>query len=181
MEQIKNTSTSANATAVQPASVDPIQVTPEAVLEQLRSVRRLIPEIVPIPVALDMRRNRMPHVDTDFVNATISVTSGSPALEGALMRTADDVRQYNEETIRWGAVEDEVRTLLQAIVAANAERRQRVGLTAIQTYTIAQALARQPEHADLKPHVQQMARMHKFGRNRRRKTAPPPSSPPVPQ
>jgi hypothetical protein len=181
MEQIKNTSTSTNATAVQPASVDPIQVTPEAVLEQLRSVRQLIPAIVPIPSALQMRRGRMPHIDTDFVNATIAAASTSSAIEGALMRSAGDVRQYNEETIRWDAVEDEVRSLLQAVMAANAERRQRVGITAMQTFNIARALARQPEHADLKPHIDAMTRMNKFGRNRRRKAAPQPSTPPVPQ
>jgi hypothetical protein len=170
-----------SAAAVQTASVDPIAVTPASVLEQLRSVRQLIPAVVPIPTALIMRRGRMPYVDTDFVNATITATGTSPALEGALMRSADDVRQYNEETILWGAVEDEVRTLLQAIVATNAERRQRVGVTAMQTYDIARALVRQPEHADLKPHVQQMTRMNKFGRNRRRKPAPQPSTQPVPQ
>src|SRR4051794_24395429 len=52
-----------NTAAGQTASVDPIQVTPDTVMEQLRSVRQLIPAVVPIPSAMLMRRGRMPHID----------------------------------------------------------------------------------------------------------------------
>jgi hypothetical protein len=163
-----------------PPSVD-LNATPETILAQVRGVRQLIPEIMPIPAALALSRSRLPHVGSDFVNASTNAVSASPALEGALGRTGADVRQYADDTLRWAAVEEEVRSLLQAIVAANVERRHRVGLTALQTYSIARQLVRQPEHADLKPHVTQMTRMSKFGRNRRKAAQPQPAPAPAPQ
>lgn len=178
MEQNKTLGTGSAADAPTAAEVE---ATPEQVITQLRAVRQLIPESVSIPAALALLRSRFPHVGSDFVNASTNAVSASPALEGALGRTADDVRLVVDETVRWAAVEEEVRSLLQAIVASNAERRHRVGLTALQTYSIARQLVRQPEHADLKPHVAQMTRMSKFGRNRRKAAQPQPAPSPAPQ
>jgi len=161
-------------------ALDPATVTPDAVLAQVRAVRQLIPATLAIPAALALSRGRLPTIDSDFVNATVHASGASSELEGALGRTSDEIRQFADETVRWSMVEDEVRTLLQAIVASNTERRHRVGLTAIQTYRIAQQLVRQPEHADLQPHVQQMSRLNKFGRGSRRHKAAKPATTPAP-
>ena len=63
-------------------------------------------------------------------------------------------------------MESEARSLLNGIVASNLVRRHRIGLTALQTYSICRQLVRQKEHARLLPHVQQMKGLNKFARTR---------------
>jgi hypothetical protein len=92
----------------------------------------------------------------------------------------EDLRQENEATIRWTAVADELRSLLQEILQANTQRRQRVGLAALQTYKICEQLARDETHATrLAAHIGEMKKLNKFGRSRRK--APQPDPQPTPQ
>jgi hypothetical protein len=71
-------------------------------------------------------------------------------------RTAEELRQETEEEARWTAVEDELRTTLSGVAAANLVRRHRIGLRALQTYNTAQQLVRSKEHAYLLPFVAEM-------------------------
>lgn len=68
--------------------------------------------------------------------------------------------------VRWNAVENELRTMLKGVAAANLARRHRLGLGALQTYSIARQLVRKKEHADLLPLVEEMRRLNPFGRKR---------------
>lgn len=174
---MEQTRVQATRSAVDSPPAAELGTTPEQLIVQLRAVRQLIPENVPIPTALALGRSRVASVGSDFVDATTNAVSASPALEGALGRSAGDIRLVADETVRWAAVEEEVRSLLQAIVALNTERRHRVGLTALQTYSIARQLVRQPEHAALRPHVERMARTNKFGRRRRAAPSQPAPAP----
>ena len=165
----------------QTPSPAPEMLSPEQVVQQLRGLREQIP--LPddaLPAMPASRRRRLAHVDSQFVVAAINASGASPAVQTALGRTDEQLRQETDVSDRWTAVVDEVRALLQSLVDANTLRRQRIGLAALQTYKICQQLARDDTHATrLASHINEMKRLNKFGRARRK--APQPDPQPAPQ
>lgn len=155
-------------------------LSPEQVVQQLRALRAQIPLPDALPAMPAARRRRLAHVNAQFVVAAINASGAAPSVQTVLGRTDEDLRQENEVCDRWTAVIDELRALLQSLVNANAMRRQRVGLAALQTYKICQQLARDDAHADrLAAHIGEMRKLNKFGRSRRK--APQPDSQPTPE
>ena len=157
-----------------------VLLSPEQVIEQLRALRDQIP--LPddaLPAIPASRRRRLAHVDSQFVVAAINATGASPAVQTALGRTDEELRQESDVSNRWTAVIDEVRALLESLIDANTVRRQRIGLAALQTYKICQQLARDDVQATrLAAHIGEMKKLNKFGRSRRR--APQPDPQPIP-
>ena len=157
----------------------PAMLSPDQVVQQLRALRTQIPLPDSLPSMPASRRRRLGHVDSQFVVAAINAAGASPAVQTALGRTDEELRQENDVNDRWTAVIDEVRALLQVLIDANTLRRQRVGLAALQAYRICQELARDEAHATrLAAHIGEMKRLNKFGRPRRK--APQPDPQPIP-
>jgi hypothetical protein len=158
-------------------------LSPEQVVQQLRALRAQIPLPDALPAIPASRRRRLAHVDSQFVVAAINATGASPAVQTALGRTDEELRQESDVSSRWTAVIDEVRALLESLIDANTVRRQRIGLAALQTYKICQQLARDDAQATrLAAHIGEMKKLNKFGRSRRK--APQPDQPipePAPQ
>ena len=152
--------------------VETTMFSPEELVQHLRTLRERIPIFDPAPAPAALRR-RLSHVDADFIQAAINAAGASEVVEKALGRTDEDLRIEVEASARWTAVADELRKLLQSILATNTVRRQRIGLAALQTYQICQQLARDDNHAELEVHIKEMKRLNKFGRVRR-KSAPAP-------
>jgi hypothetical protein len=149
---------------------------PEAIVEQLRALREHIPEYVQLP-AVDARSlRRASIVSPPFVQATLGAAAEYEAVASLIGRPVAEQRQEAIDADRWAAVENEARALVNGITASNLVRRHRIGLTALQTYSICQQLVRQKEHARLLPHVKQMKGLNKFARTR----AKVPSSPTQP-
>ena len=171
-----NTKTNSAAAGVQ----EPAAVMPETIVEQLRAVRQQIPEYTQLPIPDAKAIRRVAHMNSDFIDAAINAVGASEIVQTAVGRTDAILREENDQASRWTAVEDELRAMLKGVVAANLLRRHRVGLAALQAYSISRQLIRQKEHADLLPHVQGMKRLSKFGR-KRRVTQPAPEPAPVPQ
>ena len=142
----------------------PEVLTPEAMVEQLRAFRRQIPDYVQLTRTEATFMVRAANVDPLFVQTTINAVGASSLMEGALGRPAAELRQEAEDVGRWSAVEDELKALLKGVQAANLTRRHRVGITALQAYSISQQLVRRSENADLLPHVAEMKRTNRFGR-----------------
>jgi hypothetical protein len=156
-------------------------LSPEQVVEQLRALREQIPLPDSLPALPASRRRRLAHVDAQFVNAAINATGASPAVQTALGRTDEELRQESDASDRWTAAIDEVRALLQSLIDANLVRRQRVGLAALQTYKICQQLARDDAQAPrLAAHIGEMKKLNKFGRPRRKPAQPNPQPTPAP-
>jgi len=155
-------------------------VTPDSIVEQLRNIRQQIPEYTQLSIPDAKAIRRVGHMNSDFVNAAINAVGASEIVQNAVGHTHVDLREENDEAGRWTAVEDELRAMLKGVVAANLIRRHRVGLAALQAYSISRQLVRQKEHADLLPHVQGMKRLSKFGR-RRPSVQPPPVPGPISQ
>lgn len=159
-------------TAVNPA-VGQEPPTPEQLVAQLRAIREqiVVPAQVAAPAAL---RRRLAHVHPDFVNASINAAGVSETVQSALGRTDTELRDETQYTARMTAALDEVHALEKVIIDAIAIQRQRTGLAALQTYQICRQLARDERHATrLGPHIEQMRRLNRFGRRRRKPAEPP--------
>jgi hypothetical protein len=179
--ETKVTTQSSNAAV---AAQDTTPQTPEAIVEQLRSLRVQIPDYVQLPVPSGRSIRTTAHVNSDFVQATINAAGASLILQTALGKTPDVLRQEAEEAARYTVLEDELKAMLKGVASANLIRRHRVGIQALQTYSISRQLVRTQGNADLLPHVAEMKRLNRMGRKRKaaqpQTPAPQPTPTPVP-
>jgi hypothetical protein len=90
------------------------------------------------------------------------------------------LRQELDVAGRWTQAADELRAMLQGVEGANLDRRYRLGLTALQVYSISRQLVRKKENSSLLPHVAEMKRLNKFGRKRKKAATPAPQPAPAP-
>ncbi len=146
------------------AADEPAAVAPEALVEQLRSMRQFIPDYRQLRVSEARLIRAAAFVDPRFVEAAITAISACHCLRGALDQTAAGLNAEVADAARWAVVEEELRAMLQGVVAANLVRRHRVGMATLQTYSISRQLVRQEGHEDLLPHVAAMKRLNRFGR-----------------
>jgi hypothetical protein len=166
----KQETTNPAAAAELPPTVS--TVTPEAVLLQLRGVQ--LGEVAPLTNAQRKTLRGQARTVNQVLQASINVIGALDNVAQAVGQKPDDVRQMTDESNRWTAVEDELRTMLNGVAGANLIRRQRIALIAGQSYSIGVQLARDPANAVLVPHVQEIKRLKSF--TRRKKAAPAPKS-----
>jgi len=139
----------------------PTPITPEDLVAQLRAFRDRIPEYGQLTTAERLNKRRAASLKTGFVVASINAVGASGTVQTAVGQTAEDLVQQQSDVVRWAAVEDELRAMLRGVVSANLIRRHRLGVVALQSYSISRNLVRNPEHADLLPHVDEMKRLSK--------------------
>lgn len=170
----QTTSASAAADLPQPEP----EVTPESVIEQLRAVT--MGEVMPLTAAQRKTLRNHTRTSNPVLQASINVVGVLDVVAEAIGQGAEDIRQMDDEANRWTAVEDELRKMLSGVGGANLIRRQRVAFMASQAVMISAQLARDPAHAILVPHLQEIKRLRST--KRRRKPAPPAdvSQPPAP-
>jgi hypothetical protein len=156
-------------------------ISPDALVAQLRTLRDQIPGYQQLP-PLDARSiSRVAHVDADFMQASFNAIGASDLMQGAVQRTPEDLRQELDLAGRWTQAEDELASMLKGVAAANLDRRARLGLVALQVYSIGRQLVRHKGNADLLPHVATMKRLNKFGKKKRKAAAPAPQPSPAPK
>jgi len=163
---------------------DPAKLNADAVIAQLRTMRSQIDDVAPL--SRDQRKQiqqRLRLQPKKVVEAAINVIGVLDNVSQAIGQPLDDVRQLQDDSLRWEAVADEARAFLKGIEGANLNRRQRLALIATQAYAIGSQLAKDPAKAVLLPHVEEVKRLK--GVSRRKKAAqapqtPPPASPPAP-
>jgi len=102
-----------------------------------------------------------------ILRASINVIDALDNVRQAVGHPAEDVRLLQEEAIRWGAVEQELRVMLNGVSGANLVRRLRIDLIAAQAYTIGSQLARDPANAILLPHVEEIKRLKRGSRRKK--------------
>lgn len=162
------------------AATDTPMLTPEQVVEQLRLMRQQLPDFVQLSSPREVQQlRRLARVSADFTREGIGAVGASAVVQEAIGNTAEDLHQAEDEIARWAVAESELRSLLRGITAANLIRRHRVGLAVLQAYNVSRQLVRQDDHAQLRPHVERMSRVRKFGR-RRSKPAGDPAPQPAP-
>ena len=155
------------------------KLTPEEVIVQLRAVRSQIESVAPLTKAQrKLLKTRIRNQPRAVVDASINVIGVLDNVSQAIGQPLDEVRQLQDETLRWEAAAEEARAFLKGIEGANLVRRQRLSLIATQAYTIGTQLAKDPAKAVLVPHMEEVKRLK--GASRRRKKAqsiPPPAAP----
>jgi hypothetical protein len=153
-------------------------LTPEAAVEQLRTMRGQIAEVTPLTPAQRKALRNQARTSNPVLQSSINVIGALDIVAQAVGQPAEEVRQLYDEANRWTMVEDELRMMLNGVAGANLIRRQRVALVAGRAYTIGSQLARDPAHAVLVPHVQEIKRLKSF--KRRKKAAQAPGTPKSP-
>jgi len=154
-------------------------LTPEAIVQQLRAIRAQIGELTPLTPAQRKALRDVGRTSNPALQASINVIDAADIITAAVGQPAAEVRQLHDEANRWTAVEDELRTLLSGVSGTNLLRRQRVVRIASRAVGLGAQLSKDPAHAVLLPHVQEVRRLKKAGR--RKKAAPPDSTPQTPQ
>ncbi len=134
-------------------AADAKNLAPEAVVELLRNVQQRIPEVAPLTSEQREALRKHERFPDNAIQGSIS---------------AIGAQQLVSDANRWTAVVYELRKMLNGVEGANLIRRQRAALIAVQAYIIACQLVRNPEHADLRPHVENMKRLRAIHRRRRR-------------
>jgi hypothetical protein len=159
---------------------DPVSLTPAAVIAQLRTLRSQIDDIAPLSKEQrTLVKQRLRMQPKTVVEASINVMGVLDNVSQAIGQPLDEVRQLQDDSIRWEAVAEEALAFLKGIEGANLNRRQRLALIATQAYAIGSQLAKDPGKAVLLPHVEEVKRLK--GISRRKKAAQPPETPsPVP-
>ena len=156
---------------------DPVNIIPpEAVIAQLRAIRSQIEHLEPL--SKEQRRQvkqRLRILAKPVVEASINVIGVLDNVSQAIGQPLDEVRQLQDESLRWEAVADEARAFLRGVEGANLIRRQRLAVIAAQAYTIGAQLAKDPAKSVLVPHVEEVKRLK--GVSRRRKTTQTPQPP----
>ena len=159
-------------------TVSPLKLTPEAVIAQLRTVRSQIEDVAPLP--RDQRklvRQRLRRHSRPVVDASINVIGVLENVSRAIGQPLDEVRQLQDDVLRWDAAADEARAFLKGIEGANLVRRQRLALVATQAYAIGTQLAKDPAKAVLLPHIEEVKRLKAVSRRKKAAQVP---APPVP-
>jgi len=159
---------------------DPAKLTPEAVIEQLRTLRSRIDDVAPLSrEQRKLVKQRLRLQPKPIVEASINVIGVLDNVSQAIGQPLDDVRQLQDDTLRWEAAADEARAFLKGLEGANLVRRQRLALIGTQAYTIGSQLAKDPAKAVLLPHVEEVKRL-KAASRRKKSTQVPQTPAPAP-
>ncbi|HEX3110924.1 MAG TPA: hypothetical protein VHU41_17625, partial [Thermoanaerobaculia bacterium] len=110
-----------------------------------------------------------------IVQSSINIMGAADIVSQAVGIPADAARQICDDSNRWTAVADELRSLLNGIEGANLLRQLRIADIANRAFTIGASVAGDPANAALVPHVEETKRLRKLAR--RKKSAPQNPSP----
>jgi len=161
----------------QPATM----LAPEVVVDQLRAIRNQIADVTPLTAEQRKAvRNIADRVNNEILQESINIIGAEDLVQAAAGQEPAGVRTLNEESNRWTAVESELRTMLNAIAGANLIRRQRLALIAGRAYDVGAALAKDPDHAILVPHVEEIKRLKRLARGKKKKPQQDPQQPQTP-
>jgi hypothetical protein len=145
----------------------PATLGPEEIVDQLRAISMRMSEVAPMTAAERRALRGRLRTPDPIVQASIGVIGALDNVSQAVGQQAEGVRSSQEELIRWGAVEQELRAMLNGVSGANLIRRLRIDLIAAQAYMIGAQLARDPANAILLPHVEEVKRLKRFSRRKK--------------
>jgi len=135
-------------------------------IKELRLWRAQIPNFV-IPQTADamQRLASAASVSPEFVELTNVAVANQTSLVRAEGLEPAEVRDLVSYADAYDPLADELEAAAQFVRHSATSARNKAGTEALTTYALAQRLAKQPEHAALKPHVADMRRA--LGRGRK--------------
>lgn len=157
----------------------PAQITPEAIVDQLRTLREQInTELSPLTMVQRRElKQRGRKQSNDVLQSSINIMGAADVVSQAVGVPPEEARQMCDDSNRWTAVADELRALLNGVEGGILIRQRRLADIANRAYTIGSSLAGDPANAALVPHVEETKRLRKLAR---RKKAPPQNPQPTP-
>src|SRR5258706_5800262 len=156
----------------------PVMLTPDQAVGQLQALLAQVPDVPTLTAQERKALRRSVRLPDTVVQASFSVIDASDTLSNSVAKP-DEARQLVGSSNLWTTFENELRGALQRVADANIVRRQRARLIASQAYAMGQQLARNPENAGLKPHVQEVKRLRSIAR-RKKPATPAPQTPAPP-
>ena len=155
---------------------DTAKLTPDEVIAQLRTMRSQIEDVAPLSQAQrGLLKKRLRTQPKTIVEASINVIGVLDNVSQAIGQPLDEVRQLQDDSLRWDAVAEEARAFVKGIEGANLNRHQQLALIGMQAYSIGTQLAKAPAMAVLVPHVEEVKRLKAV--SRRKKTTQAPQTP----
>lgn len=173
---LNNRSTTPNAAAETPSTGTPL--TPQEVVDQLQAIRARIADVTPL--TSDQRqavRGLSRIVTNEILQASIGVIGSADLVSQSVGQQPDDVRALYDESNRWDQAEGELRTMLKGIAGANLIRRQRLALIIKQAYGVSAALSNDPAHVALVPQVEEIKRLKRLARGKKKPASQTPQQP----
>jgi len=148
------------------------KATPEELKEQLRAARSTIEDDVEPMTAQQRRdlRDRIRHSE-ETIAAAMSAVGMSDKVSAAVGMTTNDVKDLRMLAIRWEAVEGDLRALLNGVSSANLRRRHKLEMMADHVFAVTKHLVRSPENDGLISIFEEMQRLRKIERQKKRKRA----------
>src|ERR1044071_6554778 len=109
------------------------KLSPEEGISQLRSMRSQIEDVTPLTQEQRiLLKRRIRSHSKPVVEASINVLGVLDNVSQAIGQPLGDVRQLQDDSLRWEAAADEARAFLKGIEGGNLVRRQRLTLIATQ-------------------------------------------------
>ena len=173
---ISSTTPNAAADTPQPQTA----LTPEAAIEQIRTMRAHLPEVATLTVKQRAKLRNSSQTSEPIVQASLNVIGVSDVVQSAIGQPLDNVRALQQEAILWKAVEEEARNLVTGIAGANAMRRHTLATIGAQAYAIGSQVAKVPENEVLVSHVEEIKRLKRIARRRKPATPAPQQPSPAP-
>lgn len=147
------------APKVEPTVPNRHTVTAQERIKELRLWREQIPHFVIPPTAnATQRLSAAASVSAEFIELTNVAVANQTSLVRAEGATPDEVRDLAAYADAYDPLADELEAMAQFVRHSATSARNKAGNEALTTYSLAQRLARLPEHAGLKPHVADMRR-----------------------
>ena len=174
-QSMKKNRLSARAAAAD--APQPVVLTPDQVIEQLRVVVQQLPDVPALSKAERALFRSRARVPDNVVQASINILGTSGKVADAVGQPADGVRNLVSDANRWDGVISVMKGVLLRLTDANLIRRQRASVIATQVYGVGRNLALDSANADLKPQVDEIKRLKRVARGRSK--TPDGSQPPV--
>lgn len=156
--------------------LEPPMLTPEQLIEQLRSIRQQIPNFVQLPNNRQTKnlRRLVSSIDIELAHAATNALGVSDVVQSAVGNTPEGMYHDKDSAGRWAAAENEMRSVLRGLSHMILVLRERLCRDALQTYNVSRELVKQEEHAHLLPHVEAMRRLKRAHRRTRPAAEPDP-------
>ena len=178
---------SSTETAATPASASdvlavahtdpPVLAEPEMLVEGLRYLQQRIPEFTHLSSQEKRSHARAANLDPEFIEQGLQAAAVWRDTKMVAKRTAEELRQEQEDCRRWDQVIAELRAITDGIEAANLKRKHRLGTAILRIYRMIGIYLRggRPEDVHLRPYYENMKRAYlrtKQFRKRRKKDEP---------
>ena len=154
---------------------DTTTLSPAVVVTQLRALGSQMPEIAPLTDSERESLRNFARIPRPVMKASARVIGASEPVQQAIGHPEESVLQWIDDEEGWSDVEAELRVMLKNVSDANLVRRQRAGLVTTRAVLIGKQVARDPNNAELRPHLAEVKRQKVL--NRRKKPAQKPETP----